>query len=72
MAFTLEDGSGVAGANAYIDAAYFRTHHTDRGNSAGADFIDNEVEAGIIRASLTEMPETASSGISVICQPCFP
>lgn len=51
MAFLVESGSGDAGANAYIDVAYFRTHHTDRGNSAHSDFTDTEVPAGIIRAS---------------------
>lgn len=49
--FTLEDGSGVPDANAYISVSYFRTHHGDRGNSAHADFTDTDVEAGIIRAS---------------------
>lgn len=51
MAFQVETGSGDAGANAYVSVAYFRTHHTDRGNSANADFTDPDVQAGIIRAS---------------------
>lgn len=51
MAFTLETGSGVAGANAYIDVAYFRTHHSDRGNTAHLDFTDTDAQAGIIRAT---------------------
>lgn len=51
MAFTLEDGSGIPGANAYLALAAFRTHHTDRGNTAHQDFIDSDVQAGIIRAS---------------------
>lgn len=33
MAFTLEDGSGVNGANAYVDVAFVDTYHTDRGNT---------------------------------------
>ncbi len=51
MTFQVETGSGDAGANAYIDVVYFRTHHTDRGNSANSDFTDTDVPAGIIRAS---------------------
>lgn len=51
MAFQVESGSGDAGANAYIDVAYFRTHHTDRGNTAHIDFTDTDVQSGIIRAS---------------------
>jgi hypothetical protein len=51
MAFLVETGSGDAGANAYISVAYFRTHHTDRGNSAHSDFSTSEVESAIIRAT---------------------
>lgn len=51
MAFTLEDGSGVEGANAYIDVSFYRDHHTDRGNTAHSDFTDTDTMAGIIRAS---------------------
>ena len=51
MAFLVESGSGDAEANAYIAVAYFRTHHTDRGNSAHSDFTDPDVQSGIIRAS---------------------
>lgn len=51
MAFQVESGSGDEGANAYIAVSYFRTHHTDRGNTAHQDFTDSEVEQGIIRAS---------------------
>ena len=31
MAFILEDGTGIAGANAYIDEAFADTYFTDRG-----------------------------------------
>ena len=51
MAFTLEDGSGVFEANAYIAVAYGDTYHADRGNSAWTDFTTAEKQAGIIRAS---------------------
>jgi hypothetical protein len=51
MAFTLETGAGVTGANAYISVAYATTHHTDRGNTAWDDFDTTEHQAAIIRAS---------------------
>lgn len=51
MAFLVEDGSGVADANAYISVAYGDTHHGDRGNTAWNDFTDPDKQAGIIRAS---------------------
>lgn len=34
MAFTVEDGTIVAGANAYMAVAQYREHHTDRGKAA--------------------------------------
>ena len=34
MAFTLEDGTGVVDANAYVDVAYADAYFTDRANSA--------------------------------------
>ena len=51
MAFTVESGSGDAGANAYVSVAYVSTHHSDRGNSAWVDFTPPEQQAAIIRAS---------------------
>ena len=51
MAFTLEVGTGVEGANAYIDVSYYRTHHSDRGNTAHTDFTDSDTSSAIIRAS---------------------
>lgn len=51
MAFTLEDGSGVSGSNAYMSVAAVDTHHTDRGNTAWDDFTDSEQQQAIIRAS---------------------
>ncbi len=51
MAFVLENGSGTAGANAYIALQFFRDHHTDRANTAHTDFTDTDAMAGIIRAS---------------------
>jgi hypothetical protein len=37
MAFVLEDGTGVEGANAYVDLTYARAHHDDRGHLAEWD-----------------------------------
>lgn len=49
MAFTLEDGTGVSGANAYISDTYFTTYHTDRG--VDATYTATEIQQHIIRAS---------------------
>ncbi len=51
MAFTVEPGTGTAGANAYVIVAYVDTHHTDRGNTAWDDFTTVEQQEVIIRAS---------------------
>lgn len=50
MAFTVEDGTGVSGANAYITVAYADAYHGDRGNAAwtGADELKQQA---IIRAT---------------------
>ena len=49
MAFTLEDGTGISGANAYISVAYFNSYHADRGVDTG--YTDTEVEQHVVRAS---------------------
>lgn len=51
MAFTLEDGTGVEDANAYIDEAFADDHHTDRGNTAWAAGASGDKQAAIIRAT---------------------
>lgn len=57
MAFTLETGSGVAGANAYVDTTFADTYHDDRGHtawatdSAGAAVTTAAKQAAIIRAT---------------------
>ena len=51
MAFTVEDGTGVTGANAYIAVSFFKTHHADRGNTAYVDFTDPQIQSAIIRSS---------------------
>ena len=50
MAFTVEDGSGVEDANAYVEFAYVDEFHLDRGNTewTGADSVK---QSAIIRAS---------------------
>ena len=50
MAFTVEDGSVVTDANAYISVSYADTFHSDRGNTdwTGTDTIK---EAAIIKAT---------------------
>lgn len=50
MAFTLQtDAGNVPGANAYIDAAYFKSYHKDRGNDYTAG--TSEIQQAIVRAS---------------------
>ena len=50
MAFTVEDGTNVAGANSYLSVGDADTYHDDRGNSlwAGADSVK---EAALIKAT---------------------
>jgi len=52
MAFVLEDGTGIANANAYIDVAFATTYHTDRFNTAWTDLTDTALQqAAIIKAT---------------------
>lgn len=50
MAFTVEDGTIVAGANAYVTVAYADDYHTERGNSlwTGSDTVKQQA---IVRAT---------------------
>lgn len=50
MAFTVEDGTGVADANAYITTAYADTYHSDRGNAAWTG-TSTVKEQAIVRAT---------------------
>jgi hypothetical protein len=50
MAFTVEDGTGVAGANAYIDLDYANAYHAERGNS-GWTGVDEVRQQAIVRAT---------------------
>jgi hypothetical protein len=50
MAFTVQDSNGsVAGANAYIDVAFFNTYHTDRNVT---DVVDGNFETAAIQAAI--------------------
>lgn len=49
MAFTKEDGTGVTGANAYIDDTEYTTHHTDRGRTVSDSAT--VIKAAIVRAT---------------------
>jgi hypothetical protein len=51
MALTVEDGSGVAGANSYATAAEFVTFHTDRGNTALAEADTDQIEAALVKGT---------------------
>jgi len=51
MAFTLEDGTGVANANAYIDETFADTFHGDRGNTTWTIANTADKQSAIIRAT---------------------
>lgn len=51
MAFTVEDGSGIPGANAYVDEAFADGHHADRGNTFWSTLSSPDKQAAIIRAT---------------------
>ncbi len=50
MAFTAEDGTGIAAANSYITEALFDTHHADRGRDVTALSVP-EKQAALVRAT---------------------
>ena len=50
MAFTVEDGSVVAGANALLSVAEFKAYHDERGNSY-AGKTDAEIEKAIVKGT---------------------
>jgi len=51
VSFIVEDGSGVAGSNAYDTVANIDTHHADRGTTDWTNFTTLEKQQAIIRAS---------------------
>lgn len=50
MAFTVEDGTQVAGANAYISVADWKAHHDDRGR-VYTTYGDPAIQTAIVKAS---------------------
>lgn len=51
MAFTVEDGTGLIDANAYVDVAYTDSYFLDRGNAVWAAATTEEKETAIIKAT---------------------
>lgn len=51
MAFLVEDGSGIDGANAYATTDFADTYHGDRGNSIWTALDSTAKQAAIIRAT---------------------
>lgn len=51
MAFTVEDGSGIVGANAYIDLVGANEYHGDRGHCIWEQFTDTQKEQAVVRAT---------------------
>jgi hypothetical protein len=51
MAFTVETGTGVPGANAYDSVANIDTHHADHGQTSWDDFTTPEKQTAIVRAT---------------------
>lgn len=53
MAFLVQDDLGaVAGANAYIDVAYFKEYHDDRGRAdAYGTSTDGQIKAAVVMAT---------------------
>ena len=50
MAFTVEDGTGLEAANAYLSLVDFKAHHDDRGVDYSAH-DDTAIEQGIVQAT---------------------
>jgi hypothetical protein len=50
MAFTVEDGTGVAEANSYVELAFAEDYFTDRGNAAWTG-ADSAKQAALIQAT---------------------
>lgn len=58
--FTVEDGTGVAGANAYVSLAWANDYHAGRGSAEWAAATDDAKRAAIVRA--TDHLETLYGG----------
>jgi hypothetical protein len=51
MALVVEDGTGLSGANAYVDVAFVTTYLSLRGDADWADLDTVDQEAAIVRAT---------------------
>lgn len=51
MAFTVETGTGIVGANAYDLVSSIDTHHADHGQTSWSDFTTPEKQTAIVRAT---------------------
>ena len=51
MAFTVEDGTGVAGANSLVDVAFADEYFADRGNTVWAALTEEQKQSALILAS---------------------
>lgn len=51
MAFTVEDGTGVAGANSYVSEADATAFHTDRGNTVWTGLSSPDAQVALIKAT---------------------
>lgn len=51
MVITVEDGTIIAGANAYASLAEVDAYHEDRGNTAWVNASDEDKEAAMLRAT---------------------
>ena len=51
MALVVEDGTGLANANAYISESFADTYHSDRGNAAWGSLSSTVKEQLIIKAT---------------------
>lgn len=57
MALTVEDGTGLAAADALISLAYATTYHANRGNTAWAAESDDTLKENAIRRASTWITE---------------
>jgi hypothetical protein len=51
MAFTVETGTGISGANSFATVAEFQTYHADRGNTTIAEADTDQIQAALIKAA---------------------
>lgn len=51
MALVVEDGTGLSTANAYVSLVFVDAYHVDRNHTAWVDFITQEREAAVVRAT---------------------